>query len=178
MMSDTLASPADHRPRDVPATMTPILFSNGLRFCIKFLLESRRVKGPFDGFSHMKLQKLLYFVQGYHVGALAQPLFPEAIEAWQHGPVIREVWYQFKEFGALDIPGETADEFHAQGSEVIQTPYQHTLITWVYDTLGRYTAAQLRDMTHRGDPWKQTYVEGEGNVIPLTLMQRYFRRLV
>ena len=160
------------------ADMTAILLSHGLRFCIRFLLESRRVKGPYEGFSHMKLQKLLYYMQGYHVGALAQPLFPEAIEAWEHGPVVREVWYQFNEYGAEDIPERTANEFQVQESAVIKTDYQHSLITWVYDNFSRYTAGQLRDRTHDEDPWKKTYVPGRGVAIPLTLLQRHFRKLV
>ena len=47
----------------------------------------------------MKLQKLLYYMQGYHVGALAQPLFPEDIEAWAHGP-----W--FGQYGTYTIRTE------------------------------------------------------------------------
>ncbi len=140
-------------------------------------MESRLTKGPSAGFSHMKLQKLLYYMQGYHVGALAQPLFPEAIEAWEHGPVVREVWYRFNKYGADDIPQDVVNEIPFRGS-AITTDYQLSLLNWVYDTYGRYTAAQLRDRTHHEMPWEKAYVNGTGNVIPLTLLQRHFRRLV
>ncbi len=42
--------------------------------------------------SHLKLQKLLYFCQGFTLAMTGKPLFSEAIVAWEHGPVVREVW--------------------------------------------------------------------------------------
>ncbi len=157
--------------------MSFILLSHSLQYSIRFLLESRRVKGPMAGFSHMKLQKLLYYMQGYHVAALGQPLFPEAIEAWEHGPVVREVWYQFNQYGSADIPEAVVDEIQFRGS-AITTDYQLSLINWVYDSFSRYTASQLRDRTHDEMPWKKTYVAGVGNVIPLTLLHKQFRKFV
>ena len=153
------------------------LLSHNLRWSIAFLMESRRLKGPEHGFTHMKLQKLLYYMQGYHVAALGQPLFMEAIEAWEHGPVIRQVWYGFKRYGADDIPLSIAEEIQLVGS-AISTDYQLTLLNRVYDIYGGLTAGQLRDRTHSELPWKRTYEPDVGNVIPLTLLQRQFRKFV
>jgi uncharacterized phage-associated protein len=41
--------------------------------------------------SNMKLQKLLYFAQGRFLAQNGIPLFDNPIEAWNHGPVVREV---------------------------------------------------------------------------------------
>ena len=38
--------------------------------------------------SNMKLQKMLYYQQGYHLAAFGTPLFDEDIEAWMYGPVV------------------------------------------------------------------------------------------
>jgi uncharacterized phage-associated protein len=38
--------------------------------------------------SHMQLQKILYYAQGYLLGMNGQKLFEDIIEAWKHGPVI------------------------------------------------------------------------------------------
>ena len=153
------------------------LLSHSLRWSIAFVMESHRLKGPEHGFTHMKLQKLLYYMQGYHVAALGQPLFSEAIEAWEHGPVVREVWYEFKKYAADDIPLSIVGDLQLTGS-AISTDYQLTLLNRVYDIYGRYTAGQLRDKTHEELPWKKTHEPNVGNVIPLTLLQRYFRKFV
>lgn len=46
------------------------------------VLESQ---GPM---SHMKLQKLCYYSQAWHLAWEGVPLFPERIEAWANGPVV------------------------------------------------------------------------------------------
>ena len=46
--------------------------------------------------SPMKLQKLLYCVQGWHLARFGEPLFDAPIEAWRDGPVIRSVWESHK----------------------------------------------------------------------------------
>ena len=51
-----------------------------------------------------KLQLLLYFSQRHHLAKTGTPLFPEAIEAWQFGPVIPEVFRKYGEYGADIIP--------------------------------------------------------------------------
>jgi uncharacterized phage-associated protein len=37
--------------------------------------------------THMKLQKLVYYCQGWHLAWDEKPLFDEPIEAWANGPV-------------------------------------------------------------------------------------------
>ena len=49
--------------------------------------------------THMKLQKLLYYCQGFSLVLLGHPLFPEVIEAWLHGPVVPVVYQAFKHYG-------------------------------------------------------------------------------
>lgn len=39
-----------------------------------------------------KLQKLLYYAQGWHLAVTDRRLFAEDLEAWAEGPVIRSVW--------------------------------------------------------------------------------------
>ncbi len=36
----------------------------------------------------LKLQKLLYYCQGYALALTGKPLFPEPVEAWRYGPVV------------------------------------------------------------------------------------------
>jgi uncharacterized phage-associated protein len=43
--------------------------------------------------SNMKLQKLLYYQQGFHLAYFGTPLFDEEIETWMYGPVVPAVYY-------------------------------------------------------------------------------------
>ncbi|MDM3846430.1 MAG: DUF4065 domain-containing protein [Aphanizomenon gracile PMC649.10] len=55
-------------------------------------------RDPFDESpSPMKLQKLCYYAQGYAL-AEEKELFPEDFQAWQHGPVIYDLYYRYKEY--------------------------------------------------------------------------------
>ena len=54
-------------------------------------------------FSNMKLQKLLYYVQGFHIAVFNRPLFNEDIEAWMYGPVVPAVYEYYQENGNKGI---------------------------------------------------------------------------
>lgn len=45
--------------------------------------------------THLKLQKILYYIAGVSAGALNERIFWDRIEAWEYGPVIRSVYIEF-----------------------------------------------------------------------------------
>src|SRR5437016_8859052 len=49
-----------------------------------------------DPISNLKLQKLLYYAQAWYLALHNEPLFPESIEAWVHGPAVPPVYGKFK----------------------------------------------------------------------------------
>ena len=51
----------------------------------------------------LKLQKLIYFAHGWHLAIRDQPLIDELVEAWEYGPVIPNVYHEFKVFGNQPI---------------------------------------------------------------------------
>ncbi|HEU4556472.1 MAG TPA: type II toxin-antitoxin system antitoxin SocA domain-containing protein [Longimicrobium sp.] len=57
-----------------------------------------------DELSNLKLQKLLYYAQGWHLGLHGTPLFPEKFQAWPSGPVIPDVFWRYYDFGIDSIP--------------------------------------------------------------------------
>jgi uncharacterized phage-associated protein len=78
--------------------------------------------------SNLKLQKLVYYTQAWHLALHDLPLFDEDFEAWVHGPVIPDLYHTYKHFGwkpiqeeaTLDLPEttlpflkEVADEYFA-----------------------------------------------------------------
>ncbi|MCA6080406.1 MAG: DUF4065 domain-containing protein [Endomicrobium sp.] len=46
--------------------------------------------------SHLKLQKLLFYCQAYHLSISGEPLFEDDILAWDYGPVVRSVYENYK----------------------------------------------------------------------------------
>ena len=42
-----------------------------------------------DGITNLKLQKLVYYAQGYHLAYFGTPLFSNRMEAWQYGPAYK-----------------------------------------------------------------------------------------
>ena len=64
-----------------------------------------------DTISNLKLQKLLYYAQGFHLALFVARLCPEASEAWAHGPVVADVYHQYKEYGSIPIPPEEVEQY-------------------------------------------------------------------
>src|SRR5438309_2092560 len=57
-----------------------------------------------ENITNLKLQKLLYYVQGFHLAMNGAPLFNEDIRAWDHGPVVPQVYRKYREYGAAALP--------------------------------------------------------------------------
>ncbi len=99
-----------------------------------------------DATTHLKLQKLVYYAQAWHLAKHGTPLFPETIEAWRHGPAVGTVYQQYKSFGygAIDVSRAEVPDLPA-GVE--------THLRWIWDTYGAYEAWFLSSLTHRELPW-------------------------
>ena len=72
----------------------------------KWFLNINRAQMNFEDseyITNLKLQKLLYYAQGYYLARKNDPLFKEDFIAWEHGPVIRKVYDEYKKNGAKGI---------------------------------------------------------------------------
>lgn len=103
-----------------------------------------------DLISHLKLQKLLYYCQGFHLAIENSPLFSEKILHWAHGPVVKEVYACYKKFGANALRAP-------KGFDVTIIPDSaRAVIDDVLTVYGQFSAWKLRDMTHAEPPWNKT----------------------
>ena len=50
--------------------------------------------------TNLKLQKTLYYVQGYYLYRFGKPLFDDEIVNWAYGPVVPEAYFEFCSYGA------------------------------------------------------------------------------
>jgi uncharacterized phage-associated protein len=106
-----------------------------------------------DDMSHLKLQKLLYYVDAWHLTTFEQPLFKEEFEAWVHGPVIREVFNHYKGESVLNgilQPKELDYQLDDYISE-----QQIELVNDVLDEYGKQSPYHLECLTHDELPWKE-----------------------
>lgn len=49
--------------------------------------------------SNLSLNKIAYFAHGNYLAKYGKPLIDAKIEAWQYGPVFREIYHEFKKCG-------------------------------------------------------------------------------
>jgi uncharacterized phage-associated protein len=112
----------------------------------KYILETA---GPM---SAMKLQKLLYYSQAWSLVWDDVPLFPDRIEAWANGPVVREVYLTHR--GRFIVEPQLFERY-VKG-ELSQT--QKETVDAVVRAYGGKSAQWLSDQTHSEEPWKQARV--------------------
>lgn len=102
-----------------------------------------------DFLSPMRLQKLLYYVQGWWLGFSERPMFEEDFEAWAHGPVIPSIYRRFKALGAGSI---TPDRIITDPNLLAEE--SKDFINGVWEEYKQFSAIKLREMTHSESPWK------------------------
>ena len=121
-----------------------------------------------DTISNLKLQKLLYYMQGFHLAWFGTPLFNERIEAWTYGPVVPVVFQEFKRYKQRAInPERYSDSLVLSGEE-------QQLFDRVYNEYNRFSAVTLMNMTHTEGPWKN---HGIGDEITNEELRTFFLTL-
>ncbi len=54
-----------------------------------------KMEGAGKTLSVLKLQRLLYFAQGWHLAYFGDPFFEGRFQAWAQGPINREIYDRF-----------------------------------------------------------------------------------
>lgn len=134
-----------------------------------FILVARRAG---KGLTHLQLQKLVYIAQGIALVSRGRPLFYNDIEAWRHGPVIRDLYRVLRDWRDNEvtrlIPVADDDEVSAD------TPAEK-VVRAVYKVYGDKGGWELSGITHQeGSPWYVTRKRGE-RIIGVGLMRDKFK---
>lgn len=136
--------------------------------------------------SNLKLQKLLYFVQGCFLVDKDAPCFNEKIEAWDFGPVVPEAYQEYKIYGATNIPKVTR-YFYFNPNNLFDSGYKEftdnviedndkELINDVVDSLSAMSAMGLVEYTHQQSPWKDAYKKGMNCEITIESIRECFKQ--
>jgi uncharacterized phage-associated protein len=93
-----------------------------------------------------KLQKLVYYSQAWHLARHGVRLFPDEIQAWREGPVVRKLYDRHR----------TRYEIRAwpDGAPARLRDDQSATVRWVAATYGGFSAESLSRMTHAESPWR------------------------
>lgn len=129
--------------------------------------------------SNLQLQKLVYIAHGYLLGWKNRPLIQESVEAWTYGPVIGNIYHQFKAYGDKKIPVSTALSTELDADrDALDT------LNGVLDLYGKLDAMALVNLTHQKDtPWDIAWnVEGGkqffSHSIDNQLIKNHFRKVI
>lgn len=123
----------------------------------------------------MKLQKLVYYSQAWHLVFDGHPLFDSRIEAWANGPVVRELYRAHR--GKYALRPEDL-----QGDPSALKPSEATTIDAVLDAYNHLDATQLSVLSHSERPWidaRAGLSDGERGEVEITTtsLLEYFEDL-
>lgn len=138
----------------------------------KKLLKFAEIDTASDGdfLSNLKLQKLLYYAQGFHLAVFDTPLFSDKIEAWMYGPVVPAVYEHYKDFGCNGIYTPIK-----QGLVKLKKD-EEDLLYQVYNRYKSFSALGLVELTHSEPPWINANPKGRGTVISTESMKSFFKQ--
>lgn len=136
--------------------------------------------------SNLKLQKLLYYVQAVFLSINEEICYKDVIEAWAFGPVVPNVYHEFKEYGSNNIPQiiEYFDIDPSSETFFTKVKFNDDIINeedkkLINETLGiynRYSATKLVEMTHSESPWKDIYKRDAKHVIiSVESMKKFYK---
>ncbi len=118
--------------------------------------------------THLKLQKLCYYAQGYALALYPEPVFEEEIEAWDIGPVVAELWHHYHKYQRESIPPpEDPPEVDL---------WIRKLLDEVSQRFGWMSLWDLRNHTYDEEPWREAwYSLDQCRTIDRKVMRDYFR---
>jgi uncharacterized phage-associated protein len=126
----------------------------------------------------LKLQKLVYYCQAWHLVWEERPLFPEEIEAWANGPVVPQLYQMHR--GRYDVEADNIPV-----AEPNLQPEELSTIEGVLSFYGDKTAQWLSDLSHNEQPWLRARARRGARpgdycteTIPLVEMMEYYSALV
>ncbi|WP_436871302.1 Panacea domain-containing protein [Bacillus safensis] len=140
----------------------------------------------FKPYSHLKLQKLLYYIYAEFLLKTGEKLFKDPILAFKYGPVVEDIFYKYKSHGKSIIDYQEDATIKILTDDLVVTPSFMKVvsseygieavesITKVLFEYGDYAPFRLVNMTHQeGGPWQRAYEPGQNCVITDELITQY-----
>ena len=137
------------------------------------------------GITNLKLQKILYYIQAsFLVNKEKDICFEEDIVNWEYGPVVAEVYSEFRSYGRDELPNQKTytkiefDEtthnirlYEKTFDENIILSSDKEIIEKIVNKYKNNTAFELVRKTHEENPWKESKRNG---IIQNEKIKEYF----
>ena len=112
--------------------------------------------------TNLGINKIVYFLHAYFLSRFERPLVSAKIEAWDYGPVFRELYREFKVFGDKPISGRahkiSAETGKREVCEVRLSNEERAFVEELGSRLVTISASSLVSMSHEaGGPWDQVW---------------------
>ena len=132
--------------------------------------------------SNLKLQKLLYYTQAWHLARFEERLFDNSFQAWVHGPVLPDSYHNYKKFRWKPIDVEVDEGYHNEFLENLDGEQVEIIRDVVNEYFGE-SAYELELMTHKEEPWILARAgvdpdEASENIIEDEWMIEYYGRFL
>lgn len=145
---------------------------------VNSLLQRASREGRTD-MTSVKLQKTLFFLNGWHLAVTGTPCIDEPFEAWRYGPVVPSVYYRLEPFGGGPIidclkyydPVSESFRFYVVSDSKHQF---HEILDLTWEKYAGIDAARLSTMSHAPDsPWATARKNGS-TIISDDITMTYF----
>jgi uncharacterized phage-associated protein len=156
--------------------MAGLAKSDSLDLAYFVLCKVKKVK-------HLKLQKLLYYIEAWHLAVFGESIITDKFEAWLHGPVSRKVWDEFKPASKLYDVIPVNESKCRRAVRVVECALDEDQLALIDDVLKEYgskTAYHLEVLTHSEQPWvaaRKGVADGAASraEISKTAMRKFYR---
>lgn len=135
--------------------------------------------------TNLTINKIVFFLHAWFLAKTGGPLVSAKIEAWDYGPVFRELYWEFKECGseAIAIRATRRNPLTA-AKEVCVENFRERDLHFIQQILLKYlnlSASKLVELSHApGGPWDQVYNHGSesnpGMRISDEIIRKYFEQ--
>ena len=122
--------------------------------------------------THLKLQKLFYFAQGWHLACIKKSLFDEDLQAWDHGPVVFPLYKKCRGAGPYNVIKQ--DLFPKKTEKI--TGESLELLKAVFKQYKQYSGTALEFISHQHKPWQIAYSKGRNSLIEKEDIRLFFRQ--
>ena len=120
--------------------------------------------------TNLAMNKIVYFLYVDYLLSFEKKLTAAKIEAWEHGPVFRELYSSFKKYGDKSIEGKAERIDPVSGVSVEckaeLTEQERDFLEPMIRRLLKLSASKLRALSHlEGGPWHRVWAHaGQINV--------------
>ncbi|MDR1083411.1 MAG: DUF4065 domain-containing protein [Deltaproteobacteria bacterium] len=141
--------------------------------------------------SPSKLQKLLYYAQGWFLATFDYPLFEDPVEAWRSGPCVNSVFKALNRQKLEEVTGLIHGYLVENGvyrisipKILFRSPKEEEFMISFWKKFSKIEPIIMINSTLNDDtPWRQVYnhlISGDttNKIIPLDLLKYYFKNIL